>query len=108
MSIAEIAASEGKDPVDAWLDLSLDEGLETEFSLSGLVGGNAEADVETLTHPLTHPSFSDGGAHVRFFTTSTWPTYLLSHWVRRRGGPYTGAGPLQDECASRLVGRVPG
>ena len=85
MSIAEIAASEGKDPVDAWLDLSLDEGLETEFSLSGLVGGNAEADVETLTHPLTHPSFSDGGAHVRFFTTSTWPTYLLSHWVRDKG-----------------------
>ena len=85
MSIAEIAATEGKDPVDALLDLSLDEGLETEFSLSGLVGGNQEADVETLTHPLTHPSFSDGGAHVRFFTTSTWPTYLLSHWVRDEG-----------------------
>lgn len=85
MSIAEIAKSEEKDPVDALLDLSLDENLETEFSLSGLVGGNQEADVETLMHPLTHPSFSDGGAHVRFFTTSTWPTYLLSHWVRDEG-----------------------
>ena len=85
MSIAEIAQQEGKDPVDALVDLALDEDLETEFSLIGLVGGNKQAEIETLTHPLTHPSFSDGGAHVRFFTTSTWPTYLLSHWVRDEG-----------------------
>ena len=85
MSIAEIAQLEGKDPVDALLDLALDENLETEFSLNGLVGGDRDADIATITHPLTHPSFSDGGAHVRFFTTSTWPTYLLSHWVRDEG-----------------------
>ncbi|MEE9247617.1 MAG: amidohydrolase family protein, partial [Dehalococcoidia bacterium] len=85
MSIAQIAQKEGKDPVDALVDLALDEDLETEFALAQLAGGNEEATAECLIHPFTHPSFSDGGAHVRFFTTSTWPTHLLSHWVRDEG-----------------------
>jgi N-acyl-D-aspartate/D-glutamate deacylase len=28
---------------------------------------------------------SDGGAHTRFLTLSTWPVWWLSYWVRDRG-----------------------
>jgi N-acyl-D-aspartate/D-glutamate deacylase len=85
LSIAEIAKMEDKDPVDALLDLAMDENLETEFSILEILSGNSDAVAEILTNPFTHPSFSDGGAHVRFLTTSTWPTYLLTRWVRDEG-----------------------
>ena len=81
MSIAEIAQAQGKHPLDAFLDLALDEDLETEF-------GHPAADqadmvrVDRILNPAVHISVSDGGAHTRFLTNSVWPVYFLSHWVR--------------------------
>ena len=84
MSIQQMADMEGKHPLDAWLDLALDEGLETEFS--HVFADPDEGARETrIMNPYSHISNSDGGAHTRFLTISMWPIYLLSHWIRDKG-----------------------
>jgi N-acyl-D-aspartate/D-glutamate deacylase len=82
LSVAQLAEMTGKDPLDAWLDFALDDGLKTEFGLIDFVNGDKYAVGEILKHPFTHLSVSDGGAHTKYLTISAWPTYFLSHWIR--------------------------
>ena len=84
LTVAELAEATGKHPMDAMLDLALDEGLRTEFSTDPTNGTDPEAVAEILNHPYTHPCVSDGGAHVRYLTVGTWPVHFLSSWVRDR------------------------
>ena len=84
LSIADIAEAEGKHPLDAFLDIALDEDLETEFAHpAGGQGDDARA--ERLLDPYVHISVSDGGAHTRFLVNSVWPVYFLGHWIRDNG-----------------------
>ena len=84
LSIADIAEAEGKHPLDAFLDIALDEDLETEFAHPA--GGQADdVQAQRLLNPYVHISLSDGGAHTRFLIISVWPVYFLGHWVRDRG-----------------------
>ena len=83
LSIADIAEAEGKHPLDAFLDIALDEDLETEFAHPA--GGQADdVQAQRLLNPYVHISLSDGGAHTRFLIISVWPVYFLAHWVRDR------------------------
>jgi len=84
LTIAEIARMEGKHPVDAFLDLALDEALETEFSHAAAAQAD-ETRAQRIQSPYSHVSVSDGGAHTRFLTNSVWPVYFLTHWVRDKG-----------------------
>ena len=80
-TIEDIARMEGKQPLDAFLDLAIDEQLQTLFSHSA--NPNAEEGLEqAIKNPYSHISVSDGGAHTRFLTISMWPVHFLSHWVR--------------------------
>ena len=81
-NVAELAAMTGKHPMDAMLDLALDEDLRTVFSSAPSAGTDPEAMAEVLNHPYTHPCVSDGGAHVRYETIGTWPVHFLTRWVR--------------------------
>jgi N-acyl-D-aspartate/D-glutamate deacylase len=83
LSVAQIAQRLNKDPLDAMLDLTLDENLQTEFGFLH-VGGDEDGTIELCRHAYTHISNSDGGAHVRFLTISTWPVHFLSRLVRDR------------------------
>ena len=83
MTIAQIADMENKHPVDAMLDLALDENLQTEFSHL-LAFGDQEALEKSIMNPNAHISVSDGGAHTRYLTIATWPVYFLTHWIRDR------------------------
>jgi N-acyl-D-aspartate/D-glutamate deacylase len=83
-SISEIAQAQGKEPLDTMLDLALDEDLATTFGFLH-TGGDDEGTAEICRHPFTHISNSDGGAHVRFLTMSTWPIHFLSRLVRDQG-----------------------
>jgi N-acyl-D-aspartate/D-glutamate deacylase len=83
-SIAEIAQEQGKDVLDTFLDLALEENLETEFERHE-VNSDEAAMTALLTSPYTIIGQSDGGAHVVFRTDYSYSTYLLSHWVRERG-----------------------
>ena len=85
MTIAELAEATGKHPMDAMLDLALDEDLLTEFSTDPTTGTDPQAMMEIQNHPYTHPCVSDGGAHVRYLTVGTWPVNFLSLWTRDRG-----------------------
>ena len=82
LNVAELAEATGKHPMDAMLDLALDEGLRTEFSTDPTTGTDPQAVAEILNHPQTHPAVSDGGAHVRYLTLGTWPVNFLTRWVR--------------------------
>jgi N-acyl-D-amino-acid deacylase len=82
-SVAQIAQEQGKDVLDVFLDLALEEDLETEFERRE-VNSDEEAMTALLNSPYTIIGQSDGGAHVVFRTDYSYSTYLLSHWVRDR------------------------
>ena len=85
MTIKELAEATGKHPVDAFLDLSLDEDLETEFQAPTDMSEDALKLIEgQIKDPYNHISVSDGGAHTRFLTVSNWPLFWLSYWIRDR------------------------
>ena len=84
-SIADIAQEQGKHPVDAMLDLAVEEDFKTEFSIPGLFNDNDEAVGQILKHPLCLIGASDGGAHTKFLTSGRYPTHFLANWVRDKG-----------------------
>ncbi len=81
--LAEIAQAQGKHPVDAFLDLALEENLETVFSL-GEINMDTEAVAQILGSPYAVVGLSDGGAHVQFHSNVSNPTRLLGYWVREK------------------------
>ena len=83
-SVAEIAREQGKDVLDVFLDLALEEELETEFERRE-VNSDEAAMTALLTSPYTVIGQSDGGAHVVFRTDYSYSTYFLSHWIREKG-----------------------
>ena len=84
-NIAELAQMTGKHPMDAMLDLAIDEGLRTEFSFEPATGTDRKAVAEIINHPYTHPCVSDGGAHTRYQTLGSWPVNLIASRVRDQG-----------------------
>src|SRR5258706_3303267 len=82
-SVAEIAALANKDVIDAFLDLSLEEGLETQFQTSSN-NGDENAVAEILKSPYTLVGQSDAGAHLIYDAGYGYATRFLGHWVRDR------------------------
>jgi N-acyl-D-amino-acid deacylase len=83
LSVTEMAKLRGQDPLDAFLDLSMDEDLETTFQ-SANTGGDPEAMGEILRSPHVLVGLSDAGAHVQFDANFGYSTTLLGLWVRER------------------------
>jgi N-acyl-D-aspartate/D-glutamate deacylase len=82
-TVAEIAAAQGKDGVDAFLDLTLADDLENEFTMQSF---NTRVDrvAEILNDPSILIGLGDGGAHLDMLCDSGYPTYVLGTWVRER------------------------
>jgi N-acyl-D-aspartate/D-glutamate deacylase len=80
-SVAEVAAMQGKDVIDALLDLALAEDLETRFAHSSSNGDDA-ATAAILNSPYALVGESDAGAHVQFDAGFGYCTTLLGEWVR--------------------------
>ncbi len=83
-SVADLAKQRGLDPVDCFLDLALDEDLETRFAtrLSDVAKAFIRHVVETAVRdPIVMPGSSDGGAHLASFVGADYTTRLLSEWV---------------------------
>ena len=83
-SVAEMAEMRGQDHLDAFLDLSLEENLETSFRNAN-AGGNPEAMREILQNPYVLVGNSDAGAHVQYNAEFGYGTTLLGLWARERG-----------------------
>ena len=83
--LAEIAASEGKELGEVILDLSLADGLDTEFQLKNVINADKAAVARLITHPLCHFGASDAGAHITQFCGTGDTTHMLEHYVRDTG-----------------------
>jgi N-acyl-D-amino-acid deacylase len=81
--IAEIAKARGQHPLDAFLDLAVEENLETVFTL-GEINMDTEAVAQILGSPYAVVGLTDGGAHVQFHSNVSNPTRLLGYWVREK------------------------
>jgi N-acyl-D-aspartate/D-glutamate deacylase len=82
-TVAEIAAAQGKDGVDAFLDITLADDLDNEFTMSSF-----NTRIDRMTEVLNDRSMllglGDGGAHLDMLCDSGYPTYVLGTWVRER------------------------
>jgi N-acyl-D-aspartate/D-glutamate deacylase len=98
-SLDALATAQGKDGLDVFLDLSLEEDLQTRF-----VHINTQGDPKAVCEILKHPSVvvgqSDAGAHMGYDARFGYATAFLGRWVRDHG-----IMPL-EEAVSKLTFRV--
>jgi N-acyl-D-aspartate/D-glutamate deacylase len=83
-TVEDIAKAQGKHPLDAFLDLAVEEELNTVFVL-GEINTDTEAVGQILRSPYAVVGLSDGGAHVQFHSNVGNSTRLLGYWVREKG-----------------------
>lgn len=80
-SVKELAEAQGKSVMDAFLDLSLEEDLETRFS-HGVNQGDPQAVCEILRSKSVVVGQSDAGAHMAYDARFGYSTAFLGKWVR--------------------------
>ena len=98
-TLDELLAERGGEPLDAFLDLCLDDDLQTQFFVTPLLERGGRVVTEALvTHPLAMAGSSDGGAHLSSFVGADYTTRLLTEWVPN---------PLTLEEAVRRLTAVP-
>ncbi|HEY7708980.1 MAG TPA: amidohydrolase family protein [Candidatus Entotheonella sp.] len=83
-SLSDLAKMQGKGILDAFLDLVVEENLQTIF-LQGENNVDKEAVTKILNYDNAIVGLSDGGAHVQFHGGYGYSTRLLGHWVREQG-----------------------
>ncbi|HZD42111.1 MAG TPA: amidohydrolase family protein, partial [Terriglobales bacterium] len=82
-TLQELGKMRNQDPLDAFLDLALEEDLGTIF-WNANNGGDWNAMGEILRSPYVLIGTSDAGAHVLFGADFGYGTVLLGLWVRER------------------------
>jgi N-acyl-D-aspartate/D-glutamate deacylase len=81
-TVWDIAQEQGKDPLDAFIDLSLAEDLQMQFVLAAPPNKKRQAVTEALIKsPLIMAGSSDGGAHLLSFCGADFTTRLISEWT---------------------------
>jgi len=83
-TVGEVAAKLEKHPVDAMLDLALDDNMQALF-VTAPAPLNMPAMKELINSPFALPGVSDGGAHTKFITLGRYPTEYLSLLARDNG-----------------------
>lgn len=84
MSLRELAEARGVGIIDAFLDLVVEENLDTGF-LRASSNTDKEAMAHILNSPYAYIGLSDSGAHVQFLSGYGYSSRLLGYWVRRQG-----------------------
>jgi N-acyl-D-amino-acid deacylase len=82
-SVATIASEQGKDALDALLDLALEEDLNTSFAPMQEPRDEMAATA-LLQSPHVLIGLSDAGAHVQGTAGYGYGTTVLGYWVRER------------------------
>jgi N-acyl-D-aspartate/D-glutamate deacylase len=80
--LQEIARSQNKDVIDTFLDIALEENLDTLFQNSG--ARDEQATAEILKSPITLVGQSDAGAHLIYHAGYGYATRFLGYWIRER------------------------
>jgi N-acyl-D-aspartate/D-glutamate deacylase len=79
-TVTDIARERGRDALDTFLDLAVEDNLELQYTLILF-----EVAPELLGDPRTLIGVSDGGAHVDNLCDAGYPTNLIGEWVRDKG-----------------------
>lgn len=82
-TVADLSQQQGKDPLDAFLDIAIADELGIEFNLS-VLNFDTRLLKEVIMDSRVLIGLSDGGAHVDMLCNTGYPTYLLGTWVRER------------------------
>ena len=82
-SVAEIAEQRGRDGLDTFLDLCIEDDLQLQYTYE-LFNADEDRIPELITHDQTMVGLSDGGAHVDMLCDAGYCTYLIGTWVRDR------------------------
>ncbi len=82
-TVTDMAAALNKDPIDAMLDLAVDEDLQAGFRF---LAGNADARLmsKVVRAPHVLVGLSDAGAHIDQLCNAGVPSYLIQEWVQKR------------------------
>jgi N-acyl-D-aspartate/D-glutamate deacylase len=83
-SLGQLAQERGVHLMDAFLDVSLEDGLETWWTLPQTEKAADFMNHVTraaIDHPLVMSGSSDGGAHLATFVGADYTTRLLTDWV---------------------------
>ena len=84
MTVAELAAQRHQTPLDAFLDLTVEERLKTWFARNQQNNDDAAMSA-ILNDAHTLIGLSDSGAHVVREGGYGYAVHFLGHWVRDRG-----------------------
>lgn len=76
-SLATLSQEQGKDPLELFFDLALQDTLDMQFLYEF-----GEVNKDMLNHPHTLVGLSDGGAHADMRCEAGYSTYLLGTIVR--------------------------
>ena len=83
-TLGELAAARGVAPIDVMVELSLDERLETKFTVP-MVNDDDDQIGALLGDDNLLLGLSDAGAHTSQLCDANYSTWLLSHWCRDLG-----------------------
>jgi len=89
-SIAAIAATEGRHPLEVAYDAMLSDGGHglLYIPILNYSSGDLEPARKMLLHPRAAVGLADGGAHCGVICDASMPTFMLTHWTRDRSrGP---------------------
>ena len=99
LTVVEVARVVGKDVIDSFFDMVLEDDFRTEF-LAATMNTDAGSVAEIFMHPAAVLGLSDAGAHITMFSEAGQTSQLLGHWVRERQA-------ISLEAAVRLITGAP-
>jgi len=85
LSVAQIARRQDKTVSGAFLDVALQDDLETGFGIENHMHNDPAALRVLLNHPAVHLGAADAGAHINQFSGAGDTGHLLAHYVRETG-----------------------
>ncbi len=109
-SVAALAKNTGANPAAIVYDMLMENDGRGYIYLPLLnyTKFNFDHILEMMQHPATVLSLSDGGAHCGVICDASFPTYMLTHWVRDRDRgarlPIEQVVKMQTHDTARLYG----
>ncbi|MEC9340701.1 MAG: amidohydrolase family protein [Pseudomonadota bacterium] len=83
-TIQQVADEQGKDPMDCFVEIAVEDKLRPTFDLVGL-NYDAKDTIPLVQDDRVLIGLSDGGAHVDMLCDAGYSTHLLQRWVRETG-----------------------
>ncbi len=84
MTLHQLGEAQGRHPIDAMLDIVVDEDLQTVI-FTPPFNTDVELNRQIFASEFTVPGVSDGGAHTKFVTIGRYTTEFITDFVREKG-----------------------